>query len=199
MLRDDDFEGFPRPESEGDFFALVEDGERRGGRQAYRGTVTLEESLNKAADLFAQGRRVAIIFRRILGKGGLQEAWEDLRERLGEEMAHAEDAQLTGSVFAYHGGQFPRYRKQVLDRVLALDGAREPYLLLATHAMEVGVDISTDAMFCGAGKATFPLGPDNFVQQIGRCARRRDEEGAVYLVVEEDGEVPKFAEVLGGS
>jgi CRISPR-associated endonuclease/helicase Cas3 len=62
--------------------------------------------------------------------------------------------------------------------------------------MEVGVDISTDAMFCGTGKANFPLGPDNFVQQIGRCARRRDEEGAVYLMIEENGQVPKFAAVL---
>jgi CRISPR-associated endonuclease/helicase Cas3 len=79
------------------------------------------------------------------------------------------------------GGQLPGYRRRVLDRLLELDGDKKPYLLLATHAMEVGVDISSEVMFCGAGKAGFSLGPDSFVQQIGRCARRREEDGDVYL------------------
>jgi CRISPR-associated endonuclease/helicase Cas3 len=196
LLRDEAREGFPRPADEAPFFSLVEDSERRNGRQFYRGAVSQQEALAKAADLFAEGRRVAIIFRRILGKGGLQEAWENLRGRLGEQMACVEDGRLVGSVLAYHGGQLPGYRKRVLDRLLALDKNKEPYLLLTTHAMEVGVDISAEVMFCGAGKEGFPLRPDGFVQQIGRCARRSGEEGDVYLVVEEGGEAPKFAELL---
>lgn len=196
LLRDERCEKFPRLVDEGDFFSIVEDGKRRGGRQFYKGTVSLEETLTKAADLFGEGRRVAIILRRISGKGGLQEAWESLRGQLGERMACIEDGSLAGWVFAYHGGQLPRHRQRVLDRLLALNNTREPYLLLATHAMEVGVDISAEVMFCGAGRAGFLLGPDGFVQQIGRCARRKEEDGDVYLMVEEDGGVPKFAEVL---
>jgi CRISPR-associated endonuclease/helicase Cas3 len=196
LLRDGEFKGFPRPASEGNFFTLVKDSESRSGRQIYRGTVSQGQALDKAAELFAEERRVAIIFRRIIGKGGLQEAWKGLQERLGGEMARVEDGRLIGSVLAYHGGQFPGYRRQVLDRLLELDGDKKPYLLLATHAMEVGVDISSEVMFCGAGKAGFSLGPDSFVQQIGRCARRGKEDGDVYLMVEEDGEVPGFTEIL---
>jgi CRISPR-associated endonuclease/helicase Cas3 len=195
-LRDDEFEAFPRPESEGDFFALVKDEERRSGRQFYRGIVSQEEAASRAADLFREGRRVVIIFRRIAGKGGLQEAWKNLRERVGAEMARAEGDGIAGSVLAYHGGQLPGYRRRVLNRLLHLDDKREPYLLIATHAMEVGVDISTESMFCGTGEGDFVLGPESFVQQIGRCARRPDENGNVYLVVGEEGETPKFAKVL---
>lgn len=195
-LEDSGFEGFPRPDREGSFFMLVKDEERRSGRQFYRGTIFQEDALNKSADLFAEGHRVAVIFRRVIGKGGLQEAWKGLQERLGEKMARLSDGQMTGSVFAYHGGQLPAYRRQILDRLLNLDKAREPYLLLATHAMEVGVDISAEVMFCGAGKPEFPLGPESFVQQIGRCARRPDESGDVYLMVGEEEQVPSFAEAL---
>jgi CRISPR-associated endonuclease/helicase Cas3 len=62
--------------------------------------------------------------------------------------------------------------------------------------MEVGVDISAGHMFCGVGEGNSVLGPESFVQQIGRCARRPGESGDVYLVVGEEGETPKFAEVL---
>jgi CRISPR-associated endonuclease/helicase Cas3 len=196
LVRDDGYERFPRSAEEGAFFALVEDHERRSGRQVYRGGVSPAEAVARAADLFAEGRRVAVIFRRIAGKDGLREVWEKLRERLEGEMARAEGEKVVGSVLAYHGGQLPKYRRRVLDRLLELDGDKEPYLLLATHAMEVGVDISTEVMFCDAGRADFPLGPDGFVQQIGRCARRSGEEGDVYLVVGEDGGVPKFARLL---
>lgn len=195
-LRDNEFRSFPRPESEGDFFALVKDEERRSGRQFYRGIVSQEEATSRAAELFLKGHRVAIIFRRIAGKGGLQEAWKYLWERVGKEMARAEGDGVTGSVLAYHGGQLPGYRSRVLDRLLHLDDKSEPYLLLATHAMEVGVDISAGHMFCGVGDGNFVLGPESFVQQIGRCARRPDESGDVYLVVSEEGGTPKFAGVL---
>ncbi len=195
-LRDDEFEVFPRPESEGDFFALVKDEERRSGRQFYRGIVSQEEAASRAAKLFLEEHSVAIIFRRIAGKGGLQEAWKNLRERVGTEMARTEGDGVAGSMLAYHGGQLPGYRSRVLDRLLHLDEKKEPYLLLATHAMEVGVNISAEYMFCGAGEGNFVLSPESFVQQIGRCARRPYESGDVYLVVGEEGETPKFAGVL---
>jgi CRISPR-associated endonuclease/helicase Cas3 len=104
LLRDGEFKGFPRLANEGNFFTLVKDSESRSGRQIYRGTVSQGEALDKAAELFAEGRRVAIIFRRIIGKGGLQEAWKELQGRLGGEMARVKDGRLTGSALAYHGG-----------------------------------------------------------------------------------------------
>ncbi|SMC01662.1 DEAD/DEAH box helicase [Rubrobacter radiotolerans] len=194
-LRDVEHRAFPRPDTEG-FFALVEDAERRTGTQLYSGTVSQDEAIEKAARLFADGRRVVLIFRRIRGDGGLQAAWKKLRGELGGEMARVEDGNVVGSVLAYHGGQLPPHRKRVLKRLLELDGEKEPYLLLATHAMEVGVDISTEVMFCGAGGGEFMLDPDGFVQQIGRCARRRGESGEVFLMLDKEGEVPSFAEKL---
>ncbi len=195
-LRDIEYRAFPRAETEG-FFALVEDTERRSGTQFYSGSVSQNEALEKAARLFAEGRRVAIIFRRVRGAEGLQAAWKKLRDELGGEMARVEDGSVSGSALAYHGGQLPGHRKRVLERLLKLDKEKEPYLLLATHAMEVGVDISAEVMFCGAGGENFPLEPDGFVQQIGRCARRNGESGEVFLMLDEDeGEVPPFAENL---
>ncbi|MGH3086748.1 MAG: helicase-related protein, partial [Rubrobacteraceae bacterium] len=131
-----------------------------------------------------------------------QSAWKKLRDELGGEMARVEGESVSGSVLAYHGGQLPGHRKRVLARLLKLDKEKEPYLLLATHAMEVGVDISAEVMFCGAGRGDFMLDPDGFVQQIGRCARRgkrdgeEEEIGEVFLMLDEEWEVPPFAEKL---
>lgn len=201
ILRDRKHESFPRPEKE-DFFELVEDEKRRSGTQFYSGAVSQDEALAKAEKLFSEGRRVAIIFRRVRGSGSLQAAWKRLRDGLSSEMARVEDGKVVGSVLAYHGGQLPKHRKRVLKQLQKLDGAKSPYLLLATHAMEVGVDISAEIMFCGVGGEKFPLDPDGFVQQIGRCARRgrrdggEEETGEVFLMLDEDGYVPPFAEKL---
>lgn len=196
ILRDHEYSAFPRSENEEDFFELVEDGKRRSGRQFYSGAVPQDEALAKAAKFYSEGRRVAIIFRRIRGRGGLQAAWKKMRDEIGVEVARVEDEKVVGSMLAYHGGQLPEHRKRTLKQLLVLDGAKSPYLLLATHAMEVGVDISAEFMFCGAGGEGFPLEPDGFVQQIGRCARRKDETGEVFLMLDETGEVPSFAEEL---
>lgn len=196
ILRDRERQAFPRPENEEGFFELVEDRERRSGRQFYSGSVSQDETIVKAAKLFSEGRRVVVIFRRVRGSGGLQAAWKSLRDELGGEMARVEGDEVVGSILAYHGGQLPEHRGRVLKQLQKLDGEKQPYLLLATHAMEVGVDISAEVMFCGAGGEGFALEPDGFVQQIGRCARRRDETGEVFLMLDEAGEVPTFAEKL---
>jgi CRISPR-associated endonuclease/helicase Cas3 len=196
ILRDRDHRAFPRPRSEEGFFELVEDRERRNGTQSYSGTVSWDDALAQAAKLFSEARSVAVIFRRVRGTEGLQAAWKKLRDEMGLNMARVEDEKVVGSVLAYHGGQLPLHRKSTLDRLLELDEAQSPYLLLATHAMEVGVDISAEFMFCGAGGEGFALEPDGFVQQIGRCARRKDETGEIFLMLDEDGGVPSFAEKL---
>lgn len=202
ILQDRGSRAFPRPENEEDFFELVEDSKRRSGKQFYSGAVSQDEALAKAAKLFSEGRRVAIIFRSVRGSEGLQAAWKRLRGELAAEMARVEDEKVVGSVLAYHGGQLPEHRKRTLKQIQDLDGAKSPYLLLATHAMEVGVDISAEFMFCGAGGEGFALEPDGFVQQIGRCARRKggngenEEVGEVFLMLNESGEVPSFAEKL---
>lgn len=196
ILQDTASRAFPRPENEQNFFELVEDRKRRSGTQSYSGAVSRDEALAEAARLFSEGRRVAIIFRRVRGSGGLQTAWKRLRDEMGVEIARVEDEKVVGSVLAYHGGQLPEHRKRTLKQLLDLDKAKSPYLLLATHAMEVGVDISAEFMFCGAGGEGFALDPDGFVQQIGRCARRRDETGNVFLMLDDDGYVPPFAAKL---
>jgi len=148
-----------------------------------------ENAIDRAWKAYQQGKRVIMVVRRVVkpendeDKMGntLQEVWETLVERASkegkeQELAKREGDKVTGSILTYHGHQLPLYRRLVLNQLKELDNAKQPYLLLTTSAMEVGVDVSCDVMvtdFCE---------PDSFVQRIGRCARRRGERGQVYVI-----------------
>lgn len=189
-LRDPQCKFFPRPTTEGDFFHIVEDKEIRTGQLFLAGCVPSgEDTLTRAWEAYQQGKRVIMVVRRVVkpeddeDKTGntLQEVWETLVESASkagkeQELAKREGDKVTGSILTYHGHQLPSYRRLVLNRLKALDDEKQPYLLLTTSAMEVGVDVSCDVMF------TDLCEPDSFVQRIGRCARRKGETGQVYIV-----------------
>jgi CRISPR-associated endonuclease/helicase Cas3 len=97
----------------------------------------------------------------------------------------------------------PGYRARVLERLRRLDEAwkpgqngrsqaAEPFILVTTSAMEVGVDVSCDLMI------TDLCEPDSFTQRIGRCARRAGESGEVYVIAHANAKVPAHGELLHG-
>jgi CRISPR-associated endonuclease/helicase Cas3 len=181
---------FPRPADEpDDFFYVVTDKAIRSGRVFYQGTLNTAEGLPQAWDAYKSGERVIVVVRRVVPEDEeaerngdtLQEIWGQWQtwadhEGQSNELAHASPTGVSGSILTYHGHQMPDYRRKVLDQLKALDDPRKPYLLLTTSAMEVGVDISATVMF------TQLCEPDAFVQRIGRCARRKGEEGQVFVL-----------------
>ena len=191
-LRDCKRKFFPRPESEGEFFHVVEDKEIRTGQVVLDGFVPKgEDAINKSWDAYTQGKRVILVVRRVVkpaddeesdsASNTLHEVWEQLLIRASEtgrnsEIAKCENESVIGSILTYHGHQLPFYRKLVLDQLKKLDGDKQPYLLLTTSAMEVGVDVSCEVM------VTDLCEPDSFVQRIGRCARRKGEKGRVSVI-----------------
>ena len=191
-LRDCKGKFFPRPESEEEFFHVVEDKGIRTGQVVLDGFVPQgEEAINRSWDAYTQGKRVILVVRRVVkpahdeesGSAGntLHEIWEQLLRRASEtgrksEIAKCENESVIGSILTYHGHQLPFYRRLVLDRLKKLDSDKQSYLLLTTSAMEVGVDVSCEVM------VTDLCGPDSFVQRIGRCARRKGEKGRVSVI-----------------
>jgi len=188
-LQDSQRRFFPRPSNEGDLFQVVKDEEIRTGQVVFAGMIPAgERALERAWQAYTQGKRVIMVVRRVVKEdeedktsNALQEVWEMLVKRASEanrehEIATRDGNRVTGSILTYHGHQLSSYRRLVLNRLKELDDKREPYLLLTTSAMEVGVDVSCDVMI------TDLCEPDSFVQRIGRCARRKGEKGEVYVI-----------------
>lgn len=184
-LRDEHRQYFPRPDSEGDFFTVVEDKEIRTGQVFYNGFLP---SVDKVIDLawqeYKNGKRVIMVVRRVVKSddedmtgNSLHEIWERLLERASDnELAHRDGIKVAGSVLTYHGHQMSSYRQLALERLKELDEQKQPYLLLTTSAMEVGVDVSCEIMITDLCES------DSFVQRIGRCARRKGEIGHIYVI-----------------
>jgi len=192
-LRDPQYEYFPRPSSEGDFFQIVEDQAIRTGQVFFQGfVVSGNDAIDQAWQAYQQGKRVIMVVRRVVkpavdeddaNRSGntLQDVWKNLIVKASEtgkecELANREGDKVTGSVLTYHGHQLSSYRRMVLNRLKELYDARQPFFLLTTSAMEVGVDVSCDIMLSDLCE------PDSFVQRIGRCARRQGEKGLVYAI-----------------
>ena len=191
-LQDHERKYFPRPANERDFFHVVEDKEIRTGQVFFDGNVPSgAKAIDKSWAAYIQGKRVILVVRRVVKPATdeesdstgntLHEVWEQLCIRASEigrenEIANCEDGNIAGSILTYHGHQLPSYRKLALDRLKKLDDDKQPYLLLTTSAMEVGVDVSCEVM------VTDLCEPDSFVQRIGRCARRVGEKGQVSVI-----------------
>lgn len=203
-LRDPQGKSFPRPANEGDFFHVVEDKEIRTGKVFFEGSISSgEDAITRACEAYQKGKRVIMVVNRVVQPENdksrigttLQEIWEALVEHASktgkeQEIAKREGDKVTGSILTYHGHQLSSYRRLVLNRLKELDFTKQPYLLLTTSAMEVGVDVSCEVM------VTDLCEPDSFVQRIGRCARRREESGQVY-VVESSPLPPRMAKLWG--
>jgi CRISPR-associated endonuclease/helicase Cas3 len=206
---------FPRPSAEGPFFDRVTDSQAASGSLVYAGEVEREDVVHAALEALGRGLRVIIVLGRVMPNDrvlSVHAVWESLAARIaasvsgelgGPSMAALDVGRtaVVGNVLTYHGHQMPSYRARVLERIKRLDDswkrgqdglprAGEPFILVTTSAMEVGVDISCDLMI------TDLCEPDSFTQRIGRCARRDGESGEVRVIAYADGEVPERGKQL---
>lgn len=210
-LEDLDRRYFARGTDEGPFFKKVAEDESRSGKLLYAGHVSAGSVVEKALDAFDRGKRVIIVLDAVVpphnterAKGRtLHEVWKrllhDVEARVPGRSPQAAVAQadgaggMRGNILTYHGHQMSEYRKEVLQRLKELDEGwklnadgspkeGEPFILVTTSAMEIGVDISSDVMITDLCEG------DSFVQRIGRCARRPGESGEVYLFNDDGGQ-----------
>ncbi|MCW4017779.1 MAG: CRISPR-associated helicase Cas3' [Candidatus Bathyarchaeota archaeon] len=79
-------------------------------------------------------------------------------------------------VFFYHGRLFDFVKSSRYKELKKIDSAGEPYILITTHAIEVGCDLSSDIMvtdFCN---------PQQLIQRSGRCARKKGTYGVLHII-----------------
>lgn len=81
-------------------------------------------------------------------------------------------------VFLYHGRLAEGQRRRVFGEVKRRDKAQEPYLLITTPAIEVGVDLDAEVL------VTTLCPPENLLQRLGRVNRRGGGQGEAYVVGE---------------
>jgi|Deesub1362A_J573_1020465.scaffolds.fasta_scaffold02693_3 CRISPR-associated endonuclease/helicase Cas3 len=160
-------EFFPLPQKL-PLFTLVSEkhGEVKKGKCVYVDHLQSNDVVEKAVEYFRKGKRVIIVVNRVYSdehndKSCARGMFDRLKERGVKDF------------YIYHGHQFPTQRKEQLKKLLA--NQTKPFILLTTYAFEVGIDISCDVMFTEICK------PDSFIQRIGRCARRANEKGYVYI------------------
>lgn len=92
-------------------------------------------------------------------------------------------------VFLYHGRLFSKSRRRIYRQVKALDRDRKPYILITTHAIEVGCDLDADLLitdFCN---------PDQLIQRAGRCGRKEGTQGKICVVGTDFTEKDKFMKI----
>lgn len=104
-------------------------------------------------------------------------------------------------VFFYHGRLFDFVKSERYRRLKTLDEKHKPYILITTHAIEVGCDLNCHTMitdFCN---------PHQLIQRSGRCARDKDSHGVLHIIgsellteekfLKEDlVDYPRFVEML---
>lgn len=100
-------------------------------------------------------------------------------------LCSAENAQL----FLYHGRLDRAWRSRVYQALKARDEAKEPYLLISTSAIEIGVDLDAQILI------TELCNPDALVQRMGRCNRRGEILDAKVVVV--GSQIPAYLSAFG--
>ncbi|MEM3713930.1 MAG: CRISPR-associated helicase Cas3', partial [Nitrososphaeria archaeon] len=80
-------------------------------------------------------------------------------------------------LYLYHGHMPYLSRKVVYKALKQLSDKSKSYLLVTTHAIEVGCDLDSDILVLEL------CPPENFLQSIGRLNRRFKKEGAMLVVV----------------
>jgi len=79
-------------------------------------------------------------------------------------------------VFFYHGRLFDFVKSDRYRQLKKLDRENKPYILITTHAIEVGCDLNSNIMitdFCN---------PHQLIQRSGRCAREKGSHGVLYVI-----------------
>ncbi len=92
------------------------------------------------------------------------------------------------TLFLYHGRLAHQQRAEIYQKIQKLDRDEQPYILVTTHAIEVGCDLnSTDLI-------TQICNPENLIQLVGRCNRKGNIADAHVIVVGDS--IPDFIQNL---
>jgi CRISPR-associated endonuclease/helicase Cas3 len=81
-------------------------------------------------------------------------------------------------LFFYHGRLFSFVKSRVYEALKERDETNEPYLLITTHAIEVGCDLDAEILI------TDYCNPDQLLQRAGRCARKKESKGRLFILGE---------------
>jgi CRISPR-associated endonuclease/helicase Cas3 len=79
-------------------------------------------------------------------------------------------------IYFYHGRLFDFVKSSRYKKIKEIDRTNSPYILITTHAIEVGCDLNSNIMltdFCN---------PDQLIQRSGRCAREKGSSGVLHIV-----------------
>ncbi|AFC99946.1 CRISPR-associated helicase Cas3 [Methanocella conradii HZ254] len=82
-------------------------------------------------------------------------------------------------VFFYHGRLFSYIKSQIYEAIKELDEVNKPYILITTHAIEVGCDLNAELLI------TDYCNPDQLIQRAGRCARKKESKGILFIIGKE--------------
>jgi CRISPR-associated endonuclease/helicase Cas3 len=92
------------------------------------------------------------------------------------------------TLFLYHGRLAHQQRTEIYQKLQKLDRDEQPYILVTTHAIEVGCDLnSTDLI-------TQICNPENLIQLVGRCNRKGNIADARVIVLGD--RIPDFTQNL---
>jgi len=95
-------------------------------------------------------------------------------------------------IYLYHGRQFAFTRERIYRELKCNDERNRPYVLVTTHAIEVGCDLNADILitdFCN---------PDQLIQRAGRCARIKESTGELYVLGFDFMEADDFMKIEDG-
>ena len=128
--------------------------------------VTDEERNKKIKDIVTKnsGKKCIIV------RNTVRNAYNIFRDLLNEG--------LNTEIYLYHGRQFSYYRTNTYEKLKKLDEAEtsKSYVLVTTHAIEVGCDLDSEVMI------TDYCNPDQLIQRAGRCARKKETTGHLYIL-----------------
>lgn len=97
--------------------------------------------------------------------------------------------QETANIFLYHGRLDRKWRSSVYEALKWRDTNGEPYVLVSTSAIEIGVDLNSQTLI------TEICNPDSLVQRMGRCNRKGQEANAKVIVV--GSQIPEYLNAFG--
>lgn len=130
------------------------------GKRIYGGEITKEELVTVLRHCINSGKRSLIV---------VNEVWfaVELYDFLCKELGSAK------GILLYHGRQLVSERRKIVEDIV--EGRW--VVLVSTSACEVGLDVNADVL------VTTLCPPDSFIQRVGRCARKPDQVGKVYILV----------------
>lgn len=104
--------------------------------------------------------------------------------QLKEQLSSGED-ESGRFLFLYHGRIADQLRPKLYETIKQRDNNKQAYILVTTSAIEVGCDLNAEILISQI------CPPENLIQRVGRCNRKRDVLDAKVIVVGD--KIPDFA------